>query len=147
MVRNASIQCKNNTQNSLQDVRSWFFFLLGLAFGPILSRSLSNLTLTFICSFMILYCMHVLFGPFFQLDISIGMGCGYVWIKEVTSYRHMIWRDWTTSSFYIDYTTFNIQHNWEDLCIHLKNQHTCTSNKHIKMRGGMMFNLLLMDVS
>jgi hypothetical protein len=45
-------------------------------------------------------------------------------IKEQTSLRHMFQRDWTTPVSFINYTTLNNEHKWEDLCIQLRiNKH------------------------
>ena len=41
----------------------------------------------------------------------------------------MFKRDWIMSSYFINYSTLNSEHNWEALYIQLKNQQTCTSNK------------------
>ena len=35
------------------------------------------------------------------------------------------------------YCTLNIEHDWENLCIHLWNQQTCTSDYSNIMRGGV----------
>ena len=42
----------------------------------------------------------------------------------------MIKGDWAMSSNINNYSTLNGEHNWELLCIQLRNQQTCTSNKH-----------------
>jgi hypothetical protein len=46
----------------------------------------------------------------------------------------------------IKYSTLSSEHNREDLYIQLINQQTCTSNKHNFIRGGMIFNLNVVDV-
>jgi hypothetical protein len=38
------------------------------------------------------------------------------------------------------HSTLNSKHNCEVLCIQLKNQQTCTSDNHNKIRGGPIFN-------
>jgi hypothetical protein len=45
-----------------------------------------------------------------------------------------------------NYSTLNSDHNWKDLCIHLRDQQTCTSSLHNQIRGGLIFNLVLVDV-
>ena len=38
--------------------------------------------------------------------------------------------DWTPSSIYINYSTINSEHTWEDLCVQFRNQQTYTSDNH-----------------
>ena len=42
--------------------------------------------------------------------------------KKQTLYIHMFKRDWITSSIFVHYSTFNGEHNWEDLYIQLRNK-------------------------
>ena len=42
----------------------------------------------------------------------------------------MFKRDEPTSSYINNYSTLNSDDNWEDLCTELRNQYTCTFDKH-----------------
>ena len=46
------------------------------------------------------------------------------------------------SSNFINHSTFNSEHDWEGLCIHLKNQQSYTSANHNNMKGGPNFYLI-----
>ena len=48
---------------------------------------------------------------------QLGYVCGLVSIKEQTPSRHVIERDCTSFSNFINYVTLNSEHDWEDLCI------------------------------
>ena len=66
-----------------------------------------------------------------------------VWFGEdqrTNTIRHVFKRDCTTSSDFINYSTPNSEHNWEDLCIQLRNQQTSTSENHNLIKGGPIFN-------
>ena len=54
-------------------------------------------------------------------------------------------RDWSTSSNIINYYTLNNEHNWENLCIQLRNQQTSTSSIYNQIKGNLLFlsNLFL----
>jgi hypothetical protein len=52
-------------------------------------------------------------------------------------------RDWTTSSNWINYSTLDNEHNWEDLHIQFKNPQTHTSHNHNKIKKNLIFNLIL----
>ena len=54
-------------------------------------------------------------------------------------------RDWTTSSIFINYSKLSSEHNWEDLCVQLRNRQTCTSDNHNLIRGGPIFNPVFDD--
>ena len=49
-------------------------------------------------------------------------------------------RDWSRSSNNNNHFTLNNEHNWEDLCIQLIIQQTCTSDSHNHSRRGPIFN-------
>ena len=51
------------------------------------------------------------------------------------------------ASTFINYSTLNSVHNWEDLCIQLKNQQTCTFDNHKETRGGPILNPSFADAS
>ena len=38
-----------------------------------------------------------------------------------------------------NYSTFNTEHDWEDLCLQLRNRHTCTIHHHNQIRGEFIF--------
>lgn len=42
----------------------------------------------------------------------------------------MFENDWITFPNINNYSTFNSEHEWEELCIRLKNQQTCTSENY-----------------
>jgi hypothetical protein len=67
-------------------------------------------------------------------------------IKEQTSWKHVSKRDWTTSSIIHRYSTLDSENNWEDLCIQLRNQQTCTSGNHNYIKGALMFSPVFVDV-
>ena len=46
-----------------------------------------------------------------------------------------------------NYSTLNSDDNWKDLCIHSRNQQTCTSSRHNYIRGNLIFDLVFVDVS
>ena len=46
-----------------------------------------------------------------------------------------------------NYSTLNINHDWEGLFIQLRNQQTCTSINHNSVKGGLIFTLVFADVS
>ena len=54
---------------------------------------------------------------------------------------------WATSSTFMNFSTLNSEHNWEDLCICSKYQQTCTSHSHNYIRGGPNFNPIFVDAS
>ena len=56
-------------------------------------------------------------------------------------------KDWTTFSNIDNHCAFNSEHNWEDLCIQSRYHETCTFNKHNKIRGCPIFNLVFVDVA
>ena len=55
--------------------------------------------------------------------------------------------DWITFSKFINYSTLTSEHIWEDLCVKLKNQQTCTSDNHNLISVGPIFNLIFVDAS
>jgi hypothetical protein len=50
--------------------------------------------------------------------------------------------DWSMSSNNNNHSTLNNEHNWEDLCIQLRNLQTCTFDSHDQSRRGPIFNLV-----
>ena len=52
----------------------------------------------------------------------------------------MFKRDWSTFSNIDNYSTLNNEHNWEDVCIQLKNQQAFVSNSHNHSKEGPIFN-------
>lgn len=48
-------------------------------------------------------------------------------------------RDWNVSSNINDWPTLNNEHDWEDKCIKLRKQQTCTLEDPDYIRGGSIF--------
>ena len=84
---------------------------------------------------------------FSLLDTQISLVCDSMRIKVQTSRRPIVKRDWTMCSNIYNYSTLDNEHNWEDLCIQLRNQHTCTSNNHKLNQGRSDFQFDFCKVS
>ena len=69
-----------------------------------------------------------LIGIWFGEDQRVNI-IKYTCVKEI-GLRLQLWNN---------YSTLNIEHNWEDLCIMLRNQQTCTSDNHNYIMGGPNF--------
>ena len=66
--------------------------------------------------------------------------CVIRWASKNKHLEHTCFQeDWsTTSDFSTIYSTFNSRHDWEDLCVQLRTQWTCTLKNHIQIWRGLI---------
>ena len=67
--------------------------------------------------------------------------------KNKHPYRHMLKRNCTTSSSFINYFTLYSEHNWEEPCILVRNRQPCTSNNHNWIKDSPIFNPIFVDAT
>ena len=69
-----------------------------------------------------------------NLNCFLNIGLDWTFMFWLVSGLMVMWClkeiYWTTFPNFINYSTFNHEHTWENLSIHLRNQHTCALDCH-----------------
>ena len=86
----------------------------------------------------------------FLLNERLYLIC--VWLGEdhqvTNTQRHTLKKKIGLSlEILIDQSTLNNKHNWEDMCLQLRNQQTCTSDNCSYIKKRLVLNMVYVDVA